>query len=193
LLAVVFPSDQVPMPGEQGVRAHYGPDLPKRLPTEVLRLGGQSNALVVGEPQPLPFELLSEHAILRPEIVDHIALVLVDPAGQGDKEKLEWMRERSHQRSVSEGRRGVVQVTGGHWHPHQVVQNRSGRTPIELLDITPSTIRPGERQSFCPLAAWPASKKVFGYFPSPQILNEPKSLYQSPSGASGLDSLHVLS
>src|SRR6202011_6292091 len=52
---------------------------------------------------------------------------------------------------------------------------------------------PVERQSFFPLAAWPASKKVFGYFPTPQILNEPKSLYQSPSGASGFDSLHALS
>jgi hypothetical protein len=62
----------------------------------VLRLGGQSNALVVGESQPSRPELLSKHAILRPEIVDHLALVLVDPAGQGDKEKLERMRERSH-------------------------------------------------------------------------------------------------
>ena len=53
--------------------------------------------------------------------------------------------------------------------------------------------RARKRQSFCPLAAWPASKKVFGYCPSPQILNEPKSLYQRPSGASGFDSLHALS
>jgi len=103
----------------------------------VLRLGDQSNTLLVGESQSSRSELLSEHTILRPEIVDHIALVLVDPAGQGDKEKLERMRERSHQRSVSEGRRGVIQVTGGRWHLHQVLQNRSGRTSIELLDITP--------------------------------------------------------
>jgi hypothetical protein len=33
--------------------------------------------------------------------------------------------------------------------------------------------------SFCALAGWPRSRKVFGYFPSPQILNEPKSLTQS--------------
>jgi hypothetical protein len=37
------------------------------------------------------------------------------------------------------------------------------------------------------------SKKVFGYFPSPQILNELKSLYQSLSGASGSESLRALS
>src|SRR5437870_12079957 len=33
------------------------------------------------------------------------------------------------------------------------------------------------------------SKKVFGYFPSPQTLNEPKSLHQRPSGAEALRSL----
>jgi len=30
-----------------------------------------------------------------------------------------------------------------------------------------------------------AAENVFGYFPSPQTLKDPKSLYQSPSGASG--------
>jgi len=43
----------------------------------------------------------------------------------------------------------------------------------------------GVLQIFTPLAGWPRSRKVFGYLPSPQILNDPKSLYQSPSGASG--------
>lgn len=48
-------------------------------------------------------------------------------------------------------------------------------------------------QSSCPLAAWLASKNVLGNLPSRQILNEPKSLYQAPSGASGFDSLHSFS
>src|SRR5580692_8423063 len=48
-------------------------------------------------------------------------------------------------------------------------------------------------QSFFPLAACSRSRKVFGYFPSPQILNDPKSLYQGPSGASGSDSRHIFS
>src|SRR5258708_1091433 len=47
--------------------------------------------------------------------------------------------------------------------------------------------------SLFPLAGWPPIRKVFGYSPSPQILNEPKSLYQGPSGASGSDSRHSLS
>jgi hypothetical protein len=44
-----------------------------------------------------------------------------------------------------------------------------------------------------PRTACPLSRKVFGYFPSPQILNDPKSLNHSPSGASGSDSRHCFS
>jgi hypothetical protein len=40
-----------------------------------------------------------------------------------------------------------------------------------------------------PLAAWPRRRNVLGYEPCPQILNEPKSLYQSPFGTSGFDSI----
>ena len=44
--------------------------------------------------------------------------------------------------------------------------------------------------NFFPLATCPRRRKVFGYFPWPQILNDPKSLDQGPSGASGSDSRH---
>jgi hypothetical protein len=43
-----------------------------------------ANCVNVGESQPPRPELLAEHPILRLEIVDHFALLLVDPAGQGD-------------------------------------------------------------------------------------------------------------
>jgi hypothetical protein len=38
-----------------------------------------------------------------------------------------------------------------------------------------------------PLAAWPDSRNVFGYFPSPQTLKDPKSLNQRPSGTLGFE------
>src|ERR1700704_4252847 len=76
------------MPGQERVGAHDRSDLAKCSATQVLRLGSQQNALVVRESQRSRSELLSEHAILGLEIVDHLALLLVDPAGQGDKEKL---------------------------------------------------------------------------------------------------------
>ena len=75
------------MPGEQGVRAHEGFELLKHAAPQALRLGGQPNALVVVEPETARTELLSKHAILSLEIVDHLALLLVDPAGQSDEEE----------------------------------------------------------------------------------------------------------
>jgi len=44
-----------------------------------------------------------------------------------------------------------------------------------------------------PLAACPFKRNVLGNSPSPQILNDPKSLYHGPSGASGSDSRHSFS
>jgi hypothetical protein len=82
-MAVVFPGDQMPMPCEQGVRAHNGSDLLEHPPPEELCLGGQANALIIGEAQPAGAALLAEHAILGLEIVDHVALLLVDPARPG--------------------------------------------------------------------------------------------------------------
>jgi hypothetical protein len=42
---------------------------------------GQANPLIVGEPESPRSELLAEHAILLLQIVDDVALLLVDPAG----------------------------------------------------------------------------------------------------------------
>ena len=53
-------------------------------------------ALIVGKPEPAGTELLSKDAILGLEIVDHLALLLVDPAGQGDEEKPQRVRNRKH-------------------------------------------------------------------------------------------------
>jgi hypothetical protein len=63
MVAVVFPRDELPMPGQEGIRAHDGSDLLEHPPPQVLRLGGQANALIVGEAQPARSELLAEHAV----------------------------------------------------------------------------------------------------------------------------------
>jgi hypothetical protein len=44
--------------------AHDGADLPENPSTQVLRFGGQSNAVFVRESQASRSELFSEHAIL---------------------------------------------------------------------------------------------------------------------------------
>ena len=84
------------MPREKGVRAHdrFEPGGARRALR--LRLGSQPNALVVGESETTGTELLSKDAILRLEIINYLALVLVDPACQGDKEKPQRVRDRDH-------------------------------------------------------------------------------------------------
>ena len=58
--------------------------------------GGQAAALGVGEPQATRPELLAEHAVLFLEIVDDVPLLLIDPPGDGDDEKLEHLRPWRH-------------------------------------------------------------------------------------------------
>ena len=84
------------MPREKGVRAHdrFEPGGARRALR--LRLGGQSNALVVGEPETTRTELLSKDAILCLKIINHLALPVVDPACQGDKEKPQRVRDPDH-------------------------------------------------------------------------------------------------
>jgi len=131
------------MPREQGVRADNGADFPEHPPRQELSFGGQANALIVGEAQPARAELRAEHAILGLEIVDHVALLLVDPARQGHNEELERIREPSQELSVSEERSGLVQVASSPGYISQARSIARISTPIELLDTTRSAIRAG--------------------------------------------------
>jgi len=73
--------DRVSAPDEQGVGTHDGFELLELSAPQTLRPGGQPNALVVGEPEAARTELFSKDAILGLEIVDHLALLLAEPAG----------------------------------------------------------------------------------------------------------------
>ena len=75
------------MPREQRIRGDEGAELPERLPAELLRLRGQADTLIVGEPHPPGAELLAQYAVLLLQIVDHTALLLMDPPSQRDEEK----------------------------------------------------------------------------------------------------------
>ena len=89
------------MPRQQRVGAHNRYDLVEHPPGQSLGLGGQANALFVGEAQPPRSKLLSEHAVLLLEVVDHVALLLMDPAGQRHKQKPQRMRQRRHDAQVT--------------------------------------------------------------------------------------------
>jgi hypothetical protein len=57
---------------------------------------GQSYPLFVGEPKPLPFELILENTALFYKIVDDRLLVAVKPAGQRDYEEVEELYAMCH-------------------------------------------------------------------------------------------------
>ncbi len=55
-------------------------------------------------------ELLAQHAVFLLQVVDHVALLLIDPAHQRDKKELKRMPERNHARRVSEPRNAFVEA-----------------------------------------------------------------------------------
>ena len=63
-----------------------GLDVHKKSVSACLRRSGP-NGQRVGEAQPARSELLAEHAVLRLEILDHLTLLLVDPARHGHNEE----------------------------------------------------------------------------------------------------------
>src|ERR1017187_4099393 len=61
--AVVFLSDQFPMPGQQGLRRNDCGHFCQELSAYPLALGGQPATLVVGAPQPPSTELLAKRSV----------------------------------------------------------------------------------------------------------------------------------
>src|SRR5262249_18378348 len=84
-------------------------------------------------------------------------------------------------------------VDTGHEFAEEAPLARRLLFPRHPLPTPSYSARHPDGYSFRPRAGCPRSRKVFGYSPSPQILKEPKSLYQAPSGASGSDSRQSLS
>jgi hypothetical protein len=77
------------VPAEDGVGGDDGADLAEEPPPKHPPLGGEAPALVVVEQHPLVSQLLKEDPVLLPEVVDRLALPLVEPAGEDDGEDLE--------------------------------------------------------------------------------------------------------
>lgn len=57
---------------------------------------GEPTSLVVGEAQAPGSDLFAQDAVLFQEIVDDVALLLVEPASERDQDELQWMRQRRH-------------------------------------------------------------------------------------------------
>ena len=64
----------------------------ERLTAECLRFDRQPAPLGIGEVKALAAKVLPEDSILLPQILDHILLAPIHPAGQGRQQKLKWKR-----------------------------------------------------------------------------------------------------
>ena len=64
LAAIVFPSDQLSMPSKQRVWRHEGIEFEKPFSADRFGLDGESTALLIGESQSLPAELVAQGSIL---------------------------------------------------------------------------------------------------------------------------------
>src|SRR5215467_10823913 len=91
--SVVLLGDQLPVPSQQGLRRDNVGDLGKNLSSQRFGLYGQSPALIVIQAQSPAAELLSKNSILLAKVINDLQLVLVHPAGDGDQQESEWVKD----------------------------------------------------------------------------------------------------
>ena len=84
------------MPTQEGVRCDERSEVAERPATHGLGFRCQAATLHIGEPQPPRGELFAKDAVFFLEIVDDVALLLVDPPSNGDDEALQGLRTRKH-------------------------------------------------------------------------------------------------
>jgi len=94
---VVLPGDQASIPAQDSFRSDDASDLFKDLAAQDLAFDGEATALIIARAEALVAQLLAEDAVLLKEVLDEVALLAVDPGGEGDKEELEgWGEQDAH-------------------------------------------------------------------------------------------------
>ena len=93
---IVLLGDESPVPCQQRIRRHDRGELAQQPSSQCPGFRGEPTALVVSEAQATGAELFPQDAVLFLKIVDDVALLLVDPAGERDQDELEWLRQRRH-------------------------------------------------------------------------------------------------
>jgi hypothetical protein len=88
--------DEGPVPRQQRVRRHDRGELAQQPSPQRPSLGGEPTSLVVGEAQAPGSNLFTQDAVLFLKIVNEVALLLVEPAGERDQHELQWMRHWLH-------------------------------------------------------------------------------------------------
>jgi hypothetical protein len=96
LAPIVLLGDQLPVPGQEGFRRDDCRDFPKNATPEHLRLGRQAPALIVVQPETLSSELLPQYPVFFAEVIDRVALLLVQPADDGNHEQSKRVEGPAH-------------------------------------------------------------------------------------------------
>ena len=86
------------MPRQQRVRCHDCRELAQQPSSQCPGFRSEPTALVVGETQAPGSDLFTQDAVLFLKIVDDVALLLVEPAGERDQDELQWMRRHGGKR-----------------------------------------------------------------------------------------------
>jgi hypothetical protein len=107
--AVVLPSNQLPMPSQSSLRGDDCCNFRESAAAEALRFCSEPAALVVGEAKSSAAELLAEHPVLLPQVVDCVLLALVHPASNGHEHKPERIETRHTAEPTMAGSRGSQQ------------------------------------------------------------------------------------
>ena len=59
--------------------------------------------MVVAQQDPLFVQLLLQHLIFDPQVLDRLLLLLADPARENDEQELPWMQNEEHGYTVGRG------------------------------------------------------------------------------------------
>jgi hypothetical protein len=84
------------VPREERIGRHNRGHLGQKFPAQSLGLGGQPTALIVAESKSLVTELLAKYLVLLTKVVNHLQLVLIHPAGDGDQHEPERIQDIRH-------------------------------------------------------------------------------------------------
>ncbi len=93
--AVVLPGDQAPVPAQDGLGSDDASDLFKDLAAQDLAFDSEAATLIIAQTEASIAQLLAKDVVLLKEVLDDVALLAVDPGGEGDEEELEGGWERS--------------------------------------------------------------------------------------------------
>jgi hypothetical protein len=92
--AIVFSSDELVVPAEQGVGRDDGGEPGEHAATEQLSANGEPPALIIGEADASAAELLAQDAILLAQVVDDEQVAALQPARGHEDQHLKNQRTR---------------------------------------------------------------------------------------------------